>query len=116
MFDCTVFTSILVDLLLPPDLWSLCAQSAIVCADGLPVVYSVDPDHNNEKPLLVNFVICKMSINFYFLLIVSTFGIGFAYLDGYHCGAGPLSKTLSYMTSYSCGTDLSKFNIKLFRM
>ena len=53
-----------------------------------------------------------MSVYLYFLLVVSTFELSFGYLDNYHCGTGPLSKTLSYMTSYSCGTDLSKFNTK----
>ncbi|KAE9554403.1 hypothetical protein FO519_002395 [Halicephalobus sp. NKZ332] len=45
-------------------------------------------------------------MNFCSLLIISTFGIGVAYLDTYYCGEGPLSKTLSYLTTYSCGTDL----------
>jgi hypothetical protein len=40
-----------------------------------------------------------------FLFLILCFSIVSAYLDSYYCGAGPLSKTISYLTSSACGTE-----------
>uniref|UniRef100_A0AC34FHZ7 Uncharacterized protein n=1 Tax=Panagrolaimus sp. ES5 TaxID=591445 RepID=A0AC34FHZ7_9BILA len=39
------------------------------------------------------------------LLIFSCFSLSFSYLDNYYCGAGTVSKTLSYLASSACGRE-----------